>query len=454
MGITPQLDRDETLHAPPVIVSETGWVIGWLRSTVSGMNWTRVRQAGYSIADQALAVGATFLANVVLARTQTKEEYGMFALSYSVFIFLSALHNSAILEPCTVYGSGRYRNRFSEYLRLMVRVNAFVGLLLMSLVLVVWLALYWTAPQYLSRGLLGLGVTVGVLLSGTFLRRVFYLQRQPAFAAQASLICFVTVACGLWLAAKTQFLNGFSVFVILALGWILAGVGLGKKLSFGHPGRSFLDSEPGYWREHWKYSKWVLSTAFVFQLTTQGYYWLAAGILSVKQVAELRVMYLLVAPVDQVFIALSYLIIPALAARYASMKMEEFLSLSKRYGLVTVGATALFALAVRLVGRPVMHWLYAGKFDDLAPMLYVLAFLPLLMGIGNAMSCALNAVEKPRLVFYAYVCSGAATVFGGIPLVIHFGLPGAVYGMLLSATTYSAALAAGFLSSVYWKARQ
>jgi O-antigen/teichoic acid export membrane protein len=451
----PQLAADETLPAIPP-ATETGQrANGWLRSALPVIPTpARLMPVAYSFADQALAVGGSFLANVLLARTATREEYGMFALSYSVFTFLSALHNSAILEPCTVYGSGRYRNRFSEYLRLMLRANAFFGLLLMMVVLLVCLVLYWAAPQYLSRALLGLGVSVGVLLSGAFLRRMFYLQLQPELAARASLISFLTVACVLWLAAKAHVLNGFSVFAILALGWIAAGLGLRKKLALGGPGQSFLNSEPGYWSEHWKYSKWVFSTAFVFQLTTQGYYWLAAGILSVKQVAELRVIHLLVTPVDQVFIALSYLMIPALAARYASKRIEEFRSLSKRYALGTVTVTALFALSVRLVGRPVMHWLYAGKFDDLAPLLYVLAFLPLLMGIGNALSCALNAVEKPKLVFYAYVCSGAATVFGGIPLVIHFGLPGAVYGMLLSATTYSAAIAVGFLSSVYGKARQ
>ncbi|HEU0046222.1 MAG TPA: hypothetical protein VFQ43_01295, partial [Nitrososphaera sp.] len=54
------------------------------------------------------------------------------------------------------------------------------------------------------------------------------------------------------------------------------------------------------------------------------------------------------------------------------------------------------------------------------------------------------ALEKPRLVFYSYLCSGAATFLGGIPLVIHFGLLGAVYGMLLSAGTYMVALAVGF----------
>jgi O-antigen/teichoic acid export membrane protein len=455
MGNFPQLNSDETLRVPPAVVNGMGRKNSWLRSSLASMPATaRLMQIGYSFADQALAVGGSFLANVVLARTQTKEEYGMFALSYSVFTFLAGLHNAAILEPCTVYGSGRYRSRFSEYLRLMVRLNAFVGLLLTMLVLLVCLVLYWAAPQYLSRALLGMGATLGVLLSGAFLRRVFYLQRQSAFAAQASLICFVTVACALWLVARAHLLNGFSVFIILALGWIAAGFGLGKKLALGGPGPSFLDSEPGYWSEHWKYSKWVLSTAFVFQFTTQGYYWIVAGFLSVKEVAELRAMQMLVAPMDQVFIALSFLVIPALAARYASNRMENFLSFSKRYGLAVVSATALFALAVRLVGKPVMHWLYAGKFDDLAPILYVLAFLPLLMGIANTMSSALSAAEKPKAVFYAYVCSGAGTLFGGIPLVIHFGLPGAVYGMLFSGSVYSGALALGFLFYILGKTNQ
>ena len=444
MNSVPQLKTGEQLRFPRTVANGIG-TNGLLRAPVAELpGLSRLIPIGYSFADQVLAVGANFLANVMLARTQTKEQYGMFALSYSIFIFLSGLHNAAIVEPYTVYGSGRYRDRFSEYLRLMVRVNALFGLLLTMLALLVCLGLYWAAPQLVSPALLGLGVTVGVLLSGIFMRRVFYLQRKPAFAAQSSLICFVTVASALWFVAKAHLLNGFSVFLILAMGWIAAGLGLGRKVARGYPTQSFLDSEPSYWNEHWKYSKWVLSTAFVFQLTTQGYYWIVAGFLSVKEVAELRVMQMLVSPIDQVFIALSFLVMPALAARYASKRLGSFLSFAKRYGLAVVSATALFALAVRITGRPVMHWLYAGKFDDLAHTLYILAFLPLVMGIGNVMSNALNAAEKPKLVFYAYLCSGAATLFGGISLVIHFGLRGAVFGLLLSAASYTGAMGLGF----------
>jgi O-antigen/teichoic acid export membrane protein len=67
---------------------------------------------------------------------------------------------------------------------------------------------------------------------------------------------------------------------------------------------------------------------------------------------------------------------------------------------------------------------------------------------------ALNAVEKPKLAFCGFLCSAATTLLGGIPLVILFGLRGAVYGMLLSGATYTVVMAIGFLLSVYNNARQ
>lgn len=446
MDHIPPLNIDETVGVPGEIANGIGWTNRWLRASVAALPApSRLMSVGYSLADQAFAVGATFLANVMLARTQTQEEYGMFALSYTAFTFFAALHNSAVIEPYTVYGSGRYRNRFPDYLRLMVKVNGFVGLALSVLVLLACLVLNYAAPELLSRTLLGLGLTTSILLSGIFLRRVFYIQRKPGFAAQASFICFVTAACALWLLTRAHFLNGFSVFLILALGWIVAGLGVGRKLALGHPRQSFLDSEPGYWQEHWKYSKWVFSTAFVFQLTSQGYYWIVAGLVSVKDVAGLRVMQMLVAPMDQVLAAASFLVVPALAARYASNRMRSFQSFTRGYGLAIVTLNAVFALFVRFAGKPVMHWLYAGKFDELVPTLYILALLPLIVGFGNALDCALRAAEKPKFVFYAFACSGTATLFGGIPLVNHFGLRGAVYGLLLSATAHDAALVFGFM---------
>jgi O-antigen/teichoic acid export membrane protein len=417
-------------------------------SPSAAANVSKAMPLAYSLADQAFSVGGTFLINVMLARTQSKEEYGMFALSYSIYTLLSGLHNAAILEPCTVYGSGRYRKRMQEYISLMAQSNALVAVILTACLLSACVILNVFAPHLDSRALLGLALTVGVLLSSSFLRRVFYVQGRAELAAKVSFVFFVSVVSGVLLTTHFHLLNSFSVFLILALGWIAGGAGCATKLSISKPQNKFLQTEPRYWQEHWKYSKWVLATAFVFQLTTQGYYWLVAGLLSVKDVAQLKAIYILVTPVDQLFIAVNYLVLPALAAHFSAGRMGEYFSLWRRVGLGTVCATGLFAAGVRMAGRSVIDVLYAGKFDGVVPLLFLLALLPLLMGIGNTMNDALKAAEMPRVVFYAYFASGTATLLLGIPLVRLLGLKGAVYGMLVSAAIYSGVLALGFLFQV------
>jgi O-antigen/teichoic acid export membrane protein len=393
-----------------------------------------------------------FLANVALARTQSKEEYGVFALSYSVFTFLAGLHNGAILETYTVYGSGRYNPRFTDYAELLWRSNALLGLALTGAITIVWGALAWSKPALASPAILGLALACGVLLTATFVRRTFYIRRRPDLAARFSAVFFASCALLVWLAIRVRVLSGFSVFAIAALAWIVAGVFLAREL----PGRadagvSFTDGEPGYWSQHWKYSRWVLVTALVFQLTNHLYYWLSAGILSVKETGDLRAMYNLVAPVDQVLIAMSFLVLPMMSRRAASRGVAGLLPVWKAYCAGALPITGGFAACVNLFGRPVMHFLYAGKFDDVAPLLGMLALLPVVMAIGNTMNDTLKALEKPKLVFYAYLCSGSTTIVLGAPLVTRFGLRGVVYGMLLSATAYTVALAVALLSSVYRK---
>lgn len=411
----------------------------------------KFQQIVYSVLDQGFSVGGMFLVNVALARTQSKEEYGMFALCYSIFTFLAGLHNSVILEPYTVYGSGRYAISFNEYYGLMFRSNAALSAALSALLLTSCLVLGWLAPQYFSGALLGLSLGIGFLLTGLFLRRVFYIQRRPELAARVSLIFFIALGTGLLLVLRLHELNSLAAFLISGAAWLIAGVSVVRLLPRLRNMQRFTDLVPEYWAEHWKYSRWVFTTAFVFQLTSQGYYWLIAGFLSVKEVADLKAMLIVLAPVDQIYIAFGYLILPALAARYAAMNIRGLVSVWKWCLLANTGLMGGFALCVFFLGRPVAHLLYAGKFDPVLGLLPLLALFPVLMGIGNTMNAALKATENPKFVFQAYAGSGSVTLLLGAPLVRAYGLRGAVYGMLLSATAYSAVLGWRFFQNVYRK---
>lgn len=409
-----------------------------------GTSWERLRQGAFSLTDQALSVGGMFLANVALARTVSKTEYGLFALSYSVFTFVAGLHNAALLEAYTVYGAGRYRDHHRQYAWLIWRSNAVVAILLTAVLVLAWGALLCISPGLASHPLLGISLTSGLLLTASLARRMFYVRKQPHLAARFSSVFFAAVVILLWICIRVHILSGLSAFLIVTTGWIAGGLFVRKELPRRTGISEFLEAQPNHWSEHWKYARWVLATAFVFQLTTQGYYWVVAGFLSLKQVAELKAMYMLVAPVEQVFTAVTLVILPMLAIRYASKQMKQFLALWKGYLLIFIAVSAVYVTVALFAGRPLIHLLYAGKFDDVAPLFAAMTFVPAVMGIGHTLNGALKAAERPKGVLYAYMAGGATTILAGVPLVMHFGLRGAIFGMLASGFAYSATLAIQF----------
>lgn len=429
--------------AGPVPSRESSQDTGWFKPLPA----LRLGKLGYSSADQALAIGGMFVVNIALARARSKEEYGIFTLCYSVFTFLAGLHNAAILEAYTIYGSGRYHASFRKYGRLLWRTNAWLLTGLSALLLLIWLGFGWLHPGFAPPALLGMGLTCGVLLTAAFVRRTFYIQRRPDLALRFSSAFFVSCLGLLALSIRAGLLNGLSAFVIVALAWTIAALFVAGE----HPGRvdsadaaDFLLGEPGYWREHWNYSRWVLATALVFQFTTQAYFWVVAGFLSVKDVAELRAMYNLALPVDQGFTAITLLVLPQMALYFAARETEKLRHMWRQCSLAFLAISSAFALAVGAASLRLLHIVYGGKFDDAAPLLRWYVLLPVVMGIGNAANAALKAMERPRAVFYAYLASGATTFLLGIPLVVRLGLRGAVYGMLLSGASYAVMLALSF----------
>jgi O-antigen/teichoic acid export membrane protein len=412
----------------------------------------RLGKLGYSLADQVLAVGGMFVVNIALARVRSKEEYGFFALSYSFFTFLAGLHNAAILEAYTIYGSGRYHGRFAKYRRLLWRSNAWLLTGLTVLLLTIWAGLRWLRPEFASPALLGMALTCGVLLTAAFIRRTFYIRRRPDLALRFSAAFFVSCVVLLALAIRANLLNGLSAFLIVSLAWVVAAVFVAGE----HPGsvrppdeEDFLHEEPAYWSEHWKYSRWVFVTALVFQFTTQAYFWVVAALLSVKDVAELRALYNLSLPVDQVFGAITLLVLPQMAFHFADDELGKLRRLWRQCSLMFIGISSVFALIVGLGSLRLLHLVYGGKFDDVAPLLPWFVLLPVVMGIGNAANAALKAMERPQAVFYAYLTSGAATFVLGIPLVMRLGLRGAVYGMLASTTAYTLAMFSGCAKALW-----
>jgi len=74
-----------------------------------------LRRGLLAITDQGLMSGSNFVLSIVLARWLSAEQYGSYALAFSIFFFLSAAHQALLLEPMSVLGTAQYRDRRREY---------------------------------------------------------------------------------------------------------------------------------------------------------------------------------------------------------------------------------------------------------------------------------------------------------------------------------------------------
>jgi hypothetical protein len=122
-------------------------------------------KAFYALSDQGLFASSNFVLNVLLARWLTPEEYGGFALAFSVFLLLAMAHSALLVEPALIFGPGRYGTRQRWYLHRLVLGHAAVttgtAVLLCMATFVAWT--------------IGLPTTTAVSLGSLFLASPFIL---------------------------------------------------------------------------------------------------------------------------------------------------------------------------------------------------------------------------------------------------------------------------------------
>ena len=167
-------------------------------SEVSGVRQS-VRWAakgGLAILDQGLFAGANFVVNILLARWLTPEDYGAFALAYSIFLLFAAFHTAILTEPMMVFGAGRYAGKFDRYLGILLRGH-FALMVPASLVLAgVALLLGRLYSPSVEHAFLGLAVAAGFILLLWLLRKVFHVTSQPGWAVLGSATyCAGVLAC-------------------------------------------------------------------------------------------------------------------------------------------------------------------------------------------------------------------------------------------------------------------
>lgn len=399
--------------------------------------WATVRKWSgkglLALLDQGLISGANFLIAILLARHLATRQYGAYALTFEVFLFLAVVYGALVLEPLSVFGSSIYRDQLRDYLAALLRIHVVMAVIILAGVSLAALVLHEVEPREgLSAALLGVAVAAPCLLLFWLARRVSYVGLNPQQAVLGATVYFAVLSGGLVLIHRSRHLSPLLAFMLMAAGAAVTTPLMLNRLRRRMASASGSLSVLEVIRRHWRYGRSALASALAIWFSTAILYMLLAGSGGLGDVGEMKALMNFSSPIGQVFAALTLLSLP-FAARVQHQRgvqgMHPLLwKLTGLYG----GGTLLYWVIVVTFRGPIVNHLYSGKYVHVTTLLPWVALGSILRITATAQTITLRAMHSPALALVAYSAAGVVAVVAGIPSTRFYGVRGAVFTLILS----------------------
>jgi O-antigen/teichoic acid export membrane protein len=389
----------------------------------------------WAVTDQGLFALTNFSVSVLLGRWLSKDDYGAFAIAFSVLLLMGTVHTGLLTEPMLVLGPGRFRQHIPVYVRRLVPLHFAVTsamAVLLSLIVVVLMLLQ--PDLRLAGTLIALAASAPAILLLWLMRRACYLESLPHVAAAAGLAYAVLVPAGMLVLTRADVLTAGDALILLGLSSLPPALWLLRRLT-----RSGLDSDPTALvsastiaRAHWEYGRWALGSGLVSWVPANAVVLALPLWHSLADAATLRVASTLILPVLHVQGALAPLLTPTLVRARLSGQLRSTAIMA---GVSLLALSVAYAPLVLLFGPELAEVLFGGQYSIDGPTLWLLAAIPLAAAFSGISTAVLRAMERPDHVLWAYVAATGVTVLVGLPLVHRYSVDGALGSMLLSTGT-------------------
>jgi O-antigen/teichoic acid export membrane protein len=386
-----------------------------------------------AIADQGVFAVSNFLLNILLARWLTPADYGAFALAYSVFLFLLLVHNALITTPMLVFGQGKYRERFPEYLGILLRGHFALMLPGSALLVVAAFLLGKIYSAAVGQAFFALVVAAPFVLLLWLLRRAFYARLNPIWAAASGVVYLVVLVAGTAVLHAAGDLSPSTAFLCMAAASLITCAVLLLRLQPTLATHSSMIHAVA--ADHWSYGKWVAAGAGPNWITDNIYFLVLPAWLGLAQVGALKALLNLAQPASQSISALGVLLMPIMVRDREVGGLGGMARTIKVSSVLLVSGSIAYMALLWEFRLHVFHSLYGSKFSayDAWPLLAV-GLIPIAQSLPNVAGAALGAIERPKLGFHADSWSALFALVVGIPLAFWLGVGGALLGIALSYT--------------------
>ncbi|MDO9084687.1 MAG: hypothetical protein Q7U53_00660 [Anaerolineaceae bacterium] len=382
-----------------------------------------------SIIDQVLFSGSNFLVNILLARWITPEEYGAFAIAFSIYLFFAGISISLTLEPMMIFGSTYFKEKVDKYL-----TKVFKGHIGLS----IFLAFIFLLISIFTKGLvretfIGASISLPFMLMVWFCRRKYYIRSKIDRAAIISGIYSIVLLAGIIILKEREILYPYSIYVVFIIASLISVI----YYKISNNAISFNPFNDITYQEilvrHWNYGKWIFLASIASSITNLVYIPILGLVSSLDEAAAFKAIQNLTLPFQQLLAASSMLTLPFLSNSAHTVSKSIFTKQMRFLVLFFLSLSLLYSCFVLIFGRTIIKFLYSSEFYiDYYWLIPSFSIILIFMAIIEPLTMSCRAFEKPKIVLKSKIISAISVLVLGLLLVPNLKLQGIIICMITS----------------------
>jgi O-antigen/teichoic acid export membrane protein len=381
---------------------------------------------GLTASDQCVSSLSNFVVGVAVARVVGVAGFGAYALVYSVWLVVAAMHRSLITDPMSIEND-MHQIDAEHHVRVGLAAELWLGMGAALVFAAGGIVLVTTGQHQFGLCFLGLAPWLPFLLAQDYWRWVSFMKRKPQKALTNDLVYF-GVQIGAFVALV---LVGFHSSLVAIGAW---GVGAAGGALFGlwqFSARPTLRGGIERIRGRWSLSKWLAGVNAMSSASTQATPVLTGVFLGPAGIGGLKAAASLVSGPSLVLIQAGGSIgLPEASKALKERgwpglrRVERFITAA---GMLSVG---FIAIVVFCFGRQLLDMIYGHAFGRFASIADILAVAILLSSSSLGAILCLKATRKTQRLFVVSTIALVVSVVAVVIMAPIFGVVGAAFAML------------------------
>lgn len=382
-----------------------------------------------TLVDQGIFSITKFLTGVIIARSCTKEQLGIYTLGFSIVLFATQFQQSFVSSPYTAFCPNLIGNKRALYAgstlihQFLFSLIAVIGLISLGIMFS-----FGVGPVALVPVIWALVITIALILLREYVRRISFANLQFTIALVLDLFVALVQIGGLLLLSYLDLLSASRAYLVIG---IACGISAIFWFIWMHKDFIFRLSEMIIdLKRNLSFGKWVCGSAILVLLGTQLYHWFLTVFHGAEATAALSVCFGVIGIANSFLWGFSNLVRPMAAHAYAKGGIKKLRRLVYNTMIFLGIVMTFFCLIVFIFGENLIIAIYGYKYASLASVLLILMLSLFATAITAPFDYGIWAMLRPDANFKVSLISAVMAITVGLWLVKYFYLFGAAFGLL------------------------